>query len=472
MVVKALFFAIYPDTPHFETELELIADLLQQGHEVRVVRCTGQLVSCLRNPEHREAVCVRCRSKIEQGLARLAHHRLSIEVMAPPEPPAELWRRFSSMDELKTFMFAGANIGRGACASSCVLTNKDTQLDPRVHASTVTAQLVSAYQMYEVARSAIARSRPECAYVFNGRFATCYPVILAARDAGIDFYTHERGATIDHYMLRRNALPHDLGVAHDEINALWEAAGTDREERARAWYGGRRDGAETAWESFTKAQHTGALPAGFDPGVRNIAIFNSTMEEYDTIVQDPSIYPDEVAGMRCIAESLGNRRDLRLWLRVHPNLKNIPRVQNYQLRAYQELARTVPNLTVIWPESPVHTYALMEHADVVLTFGSTMGAESAFWGKPSVLAGRSFYERLGCCYAPRDHDELISLLVSPLTPQRGDGVLRYGYWESVKGTLYRRFRATGLYTGRFEGEEVSPTLLARSVATALRIIGR
>jgi hypothetical protein len=459
-------------TPHFETELELMADLLDEGHDVVVIRCSGQLSSCLVNPEHLPSMCLRCRSKMDDGFARVRHPRLKIEEIDPGPIDARLQRRFSSTEELKLYCLDGVNLGRGACASTCAQINKDTKLDAEKHAELIWRELSAAYQVHMGVRRAIERHRPDRVYVFNGRFATCYPVVLACRAMGVEFYTHDRGATIAHYLLRKNTLPHDLGVIHDEMMELWAQGGPDRERVASEWFEGRRAGAEPAGPSYIKSQIRGRLPDGFDPARRNIAIFNSTIEEYDTIVQDTFLYPDEVVGLRHIVESMKGVPDTRLWLRVHPNLKNIPRDDNYQLRAYAELDRQHDHLTVIWPESDVHSYTLMERATLSLTFGSTIGVEAAYWGHPSVLAGRASYERIGCCHVPSDHDELVGMLRQDLPTKGRASSLPYGYWESTRGTLYKRFQPIGFFGGTYEGREIKTSATTRARAIAMRLLGR
>src|SRR5215813_12394491 len=66
--MKALFVSLYAATPHLETELELISDLLDERSEVFVLRCTGQLAACVHNPEHKQGWCKLCVSKVDAGL--------------------------------------------------------------------------------------------------------------------------------------------------------------------------------------------------------------------------------------------------------------------------------------------------------------------------------------------------------------------------------------------------------------------
>jgi Capsule polysaccharide biosynthesis protein len=461
--MKALFVSLYADTPHFETELELANDLLDEGAEVHVLRCTGQLGACLKNPEHKELVCRLCVSKIDNGLLTLSRRRLHVSVLPTTVPDPRLPREFASVDELKHFVLDGANLGRGVYSTVCGRAHKDTQLDTRRYAAMIRTELGAAAAVYAAVRDTLARLRPDRVYVFNGRFSTCFAVIEACKQAGVTYLTHERGGAPDRYLLREQALPHDLKLNTAEIEHVWGNGGPDKEVIARSWFEERRAGVERSWESFTKEQAVGRLPDSFEPSRRNIAVFNSTMEEYASIEGwESPVYSDEVVGLRQIVDSLAVHTNVHVYLRVHPHLKQIARQDNYQLREYTELASRAKNLTVIWPESPVHTYALLDHCDVALTFGSTVGVEACFWGKPSVLAGRALYERLDCAYTAANHAGIMRLLLDDkLEIKRQDNALRYSYWETVRGFPYRSFRPTGLYTGDWLGRPNQSSLRAR-----------
>ncbi|MBV8756660.1 MAG: hypothetical protein JO257_05280 [Deltaproteobacteria bacterium] len=468
--MRALFVSLYSDTPHFETELELIADLLDAGNSVDVLRCTGALPACLKNPEHREGWCGLCRSKIERGLATIASPRLRVFDLAATVPDPRLPARFASADELKAFTLDGLELGRGVYSTMCGRAGKDTHFDTVQWAPQIRSELEAAYMVLAGVRAHIAARRPDRIYVFNGRFASTWPAILAAEEAGLPFFTHERGGSTDRYLLRERALPHDIALNHAEIEAVWAAGEPDREAQARTWFEERKAGVERSWESFTKAQSVGKLPDGFDPGAHNIAIFISTLEEYASIQgwENP-LYPDEVVGLARIVDAVRDK-PVRLYVRVHPHMKGIARDTNYQLREYSRLA--APNLTMIWPESPVHTYALLEAARVTLTFGSTVGVEACYFGKPSVLAGRALYEQLDCAHVARSHDDVIRMLLAPPPPKPQLGALKYAYWESHRGTKYTRFRPIGLYDGEWLGRPCRASLSARLQNIVLSRLGR
>lgn len=471
--MRALFVSVYSDTPHFETELELMSELLTDGHAVHVLRCRGELQTCLKNPDHREGWCRICTSKIDAGLSTLPD--ANVEELRAAKPDKRLPRVFESAEALKAFTIDGVDLGRGVYSTMCGRAKKDTHFDTRAYASMIRRELETAWSVYVGVRDTIARIKPDRVYVFNGRFATTYAAVVAAQKAGVTFFTHERGGSTDRYLLRENALPHDIEINTAEIEQVWAAGSPDKEAVARRWFVERRNGVERSWESFTKAQTVGMLPPGFDQTRRNIAIYNSTLEEYASIRGwEHPYYTDEVVGLaRIVGDMAKARPDTHLYLRIHPHMKGIERDDNYQLRAYAELERTAKNLTIIWPESPVHTYELIDRSKLVLTFGSTVGAEACFWGTPSILSGRSLYEKLDCAHVTKSHDEVIRLLSTDYPPAKEQsGALKYGYWETLRGQPYRRFRPTGLYTGDWLGRPCRASMSARLQNIVLTRLGR
>jgi hypothetical protein len=70
----------------------------------------------------------------------------------------------------------------------------------------------------------------------------------------------------------------------------------------------------------------------------------------------------------------------------------------------------------------------MDMADKVLVMGSTMGAESCYWGKPVINLHKSEYYYLNVGYNPQTREELVQMLGEDLPPKPKDGALKYGYY--------------------------------------------
>jgi hypothetical protein len=214
-------------------------------------------------------------------------------------------------------------------------------------------------------------------------------------------------------------------------------------------------------------QDHGRLPANWDATRRNIAVFPSSEDELAAIGagwQNP-IYATQLQGLQRIIQSLSaDPRELHLYVRVHPNLQG---VANNQTRGLAQLQS--PLATVIPPEDPVSTYALMHACEKVLTFGSTTGIEAVYWGRPSLLAGISFYRQLGGTYNPSTHEDLVELLKARLTPRDPLPALMYGFYQATFGLPYHYFQPKKLFHGRFNGRRVRATLPVWLAAELARI---
>src|SRR6185436_7400721 len=114
------------------------------------------------------------------------------------QPDPRLPKRFTSVDELKTYTLDGAELGRGVYSTMCGHAYKDTRFDTRRFSILIRRELEAAYSIYANVRDALAAVQPDRVYIFNGRFATCHAAIEACRQAGVTFFTHERGGTPEH----------------------------------------------------------------------------------------------------------------------------------------------------------------------------------------------------------------------------------------------------------------------------------
>jgi hypothetical protein len=134
---------------------------------------------------------------------------------------------------------------------------------------------------------------------------------------------------------------------------------------------------------------------------------------------------------------------------MHPNLEG---VSNDYLASFNEIR--LERVTIIPPGSDISTYSLLRKCEKVLTFGSSAGIEATYWGKPSILAGITFYRELGATYNPDTHEELIQLLRANLAPKSRESALMYGYYMKTFGRPFRHFQAEGIHKGRFKGKTI------------------
>lgn len=126
--------------------------------------------------------------------------------------------------------------------------------------------------------------------------------------------------------------------------------------------------------------------------------------------------------------------------------------KNY-LGKYSSLKGTAIHL--IPPDSKVSTYALMMSASKTLTFGSTVGIEATYWGKVSILYGKSFYMDFDATHNPGDFESLIEALISKgIGPKPKANTLPFAFYLSRFGIPYKVYKPELLATGTFRGKQL------------------
>jgi Capsule polysaccharide biosynthesis protein len=465
--VRVLVFTAHTNwKPHYETDLELIQRHLDKGDEVVHLHCDTELLACDANPNHDLDICRECTAIRKAGISLLQPRVPSISFLNLSQSNEQelgyVQKSFASIAELKNFCIEEFDIGM-AVLSSIISLTRDPEPDLSAFSDTVSRFLAAALSIYRSVQNYLEENPVDRVYVFNGRFAPVRAVLRACQSRGVPCYVHERGHDIHHYAVEKNTTTHDLKYMQQQIRKQWEHAAGDsrRKQIAAEFYLDRSKGVVQSWYSYVDRQKEGLLPASWNPAKKNVAIFNSSEDEYAaTNAQwNNPLYANQLDGLQKIVRSLEADHDnIHIYLRLHPNLKG---VDNKHTRELYNLRRDF--FKIIAPDDPVSTYALIKHADKVLTFGSTVGIEAVFWGTPSILVGRSYYQNLGGTYNPASHEELMGLLKADLYPKEIAAALMYGYYFRTFGIPFKYFQATGVASGQFKGQ----TILARQPSLSL-----
>ena len=185
---------------------------------------------------------------------------------------------------------------------------------------------------------------------------------------------------------------------------------------------------------WAQGQRHGTLPDVLRDNASDlkVGVFVSSEDEMTAIddYKNP-VYRDQLEALEAIV-SHPWPTTTELFIRSHPNLRGL---DNTQTRLINNAA-SLPQVTVIAPDSAVDSYSLVEACDVVVTFGSTVGIEAAYWNTPSVLVGRAIWEDLGVS-RPRTHDEVIAAISTP--EQSKIDALPYGHFQRSWGLHFDHY---------------------------------
>lgn len=449
--------------PHFETDLDIAQQHIDDGDTVEFFYCTGSLQSCDFNVEREPSVCQDCIGRREMGLELVGGGSSKCTTFTEQADTSGVQFKFDSVDELTSYQIDNFDIGY-AVLSSLVSLHRDPEPDLIEHEQTIRRLITTALQAYQQTINYLKNNSIDRVYLYNGRFAGMRAVLRACELMKVDCYMHERGCDAQHFEIFKNHLPHDLDKVEAAIEARWEAESSnpDRDKIAAQFFHDRVDRVEKVWHSFVKNQDSGRLPENWDPNQKNISIFCSSDDEFVAIGEAwrNELYGNQVIALSKIAaDMLDAAPEVQIYLRMHPNLTQVDNQRKREM-----LALDYPNLTVIPPDATIDTYALLRSSETVVSFGSTVGSEAIFWETPSVSLGPSFYQNLGGIYRPDSHTETIKLLVQNLEAQPKTSALKYGFWLQTRGHRHVYFESTGLFEGQFKGQ----TLYTRPKHSSLK----
>lgn len=460
-------------SPHFETELEIIQLHLDDGGRALILSCNGDLKICDPNPEHDLLICAMCKSRFRSGMRWLhggdvsnqSFYSLTCEQEATLEALGE--RTWRDMNELRSFEVDGADVGMAAI-SSAVSYIREPELDSVVFKKLFSKNIITAALVYYSIKNILAEKMPDSLLLFSGRFSSLRPALRAAQKLGIKSYVHERAGSVDRFSLTENTYPHDLDAIKLEIETIYNNSQLSEYEKKRLsdeWYIERRKGVVQSWHSFTTDQIQNLLPSAFKSNVTNVVIFNSSEDEFVAIDGwDNPFYINQNKAIEQLMEDVSAEKQICIFLRVHPNLKGL---RNSQTEGIKLLSDRYSSLHVIPADSPVDSYALIDAADVIVTYGSTVGIEAAHASKLSILMGRAPYEDLGVCLRPNAHQEFVSLLLNiargakyQLPTGSEMGLIKYGLFNKLWGRQFHYVKPTGLFTVKMYKNNVYSTILS------------
>ncbi len=458
---------------------------IREGGTPVFLTCDGRLSPyCFANVSANKAVCRCCRFMRKEGLAALSKpvRHFSVRDLlteARIREIAQMRFDYQTVKDIYAIEYKNVDIGYAALSHYISCTrNYEPSLTPELR-TVIDGFLRASVYLTDAVEKLIADIPFEAASLFNGRTFDTRPVLRKCVAAGIKTNVFELIGTGEHVkkVCFPDSMPQNVAMQGRWILAQWRAAVAKNEPEAirigRSFYEKKRAGVRVGDRVYTAKQQKDLLPSNWNPAQKNIVFFISSEDEnmaLDKLWESGNYVPTQIGGVRKILDALRDRSDLyQVYVRVHPNLEHVKFAYHTDLYT---LEQEYPNVTVLAPASPVSTYALIDHADKVVVFGSTVGVEASYWGKPVILIGPAYYQNLGACYFPKDDADLKRLLISDLPAMDQMPAIIYGY--SISGDVgmpFRHFDFSLFWPDRFLGKVIGSKRVRSAVlGRALRLI--
>lgn len=458
--MKKLFYCTSSlHNPHAGVMLNKMLSDKRKGIEVVMAYCDRALPSCITNIHGNKGICAVCKHMHSQIIK---NYLSDIQVIAISDSlfgRNETTFSFDDIYDLKKVVYRNINIGLSLHSYYVTITRKPSGKVSPNERQYFNQILSSLCRFVDYAYDMVDRINPDMITIYNGRMFENRLFYEIAVNRGIAFESEEVYWRINQPSIRveyHGGLPLDIKQLTRMSEDLWNNSERSEEEKIKigsSFFLNRRNGKPTNDFIYIDKQVKDLLPEGYDEKQRNFVIFNSSEDEIVSLGGDwdeDNLFESQLEAVGFVLQHLPENS--HLFLRIHPNLKGLN--AEYHTNLYKLHDR---RLTIIPPESPVSSYALMDAAEKVLVMGSTMGVESCYWGKPVITLHKSEYYYLDVAYIPKSKDELVSMLEGHLEPKGKKGALLYGYYYMALDERAQTDNEVNfnLYTCNFLGKKIT-----------------
>ena len=418
----------------------VIDDIIQVDNNDKIyyLSCQGELIPCLMNEKGLKSICKKCRFN-QNSMPNSVKKKLIYLKAKDFYKKDDIYQKFkdcnykyNDVEEIKNIKYKGINIGYAALSSYISWTrNRDPVIDINF-IEYFNMLLLQQVLLKEVIDKIIEIVQPDVMSVFNGRYADVRPLVDTAINNKILLRVIEQISDQPNNVRKDiyyNSLPHNIDLHTDRMKKMWdnsECCLEDKKLLANKFFKNQK-GDNNNVNRFIVDQKLNLLPKNWDQNKKNIVIFNSSDDERAAISKEfesYSLFKRQEEGIEKIIQIIDDQ-NIHFYLRIHPNLKSVE--YGYHKRLYQ-LEKKYSNITIIAPDSPISTYALIKSAEKVIVFGSTTGVEACYYGKAVILLEGSYYYNLNVAYIPKDLEELKFLILKKINPMDKIGAVKYAYY--------------------------------------------
>jgi hypothetical protein len=384
-------------------------------------------------------------------LPHLSGRDISADFRVGPTPVPPLPEKLS---ELRSYQLEGCRLGISALSTAANFAQTWSLEDARVYGQLLQQSWHLAHRTHALARQLRGLGYSDV-YLFNGRHCTSRPFCEVLQgESRLWRYEcndmHENYPREWSYFLSDDSLHSGPGLRKLVDNHIFQPTKGD------AYFQDRAERRPTSGSfHFLREQQIGNLPEVAGQG-NLVTLFSSSPDEFfalaDTYAFGEFSTQGEVAiALAEICRILGKR----FLIRLHPHLRFKPESWREEWD-FAELEQQ--GAFVIGPAEACDSYALAKASECVVTCGSTIGVEAAYFGTPSLAVGSGYYSEIGAAQQATTRQQLEDFVRTPrLQEESRERAQRLGSFNYTGGTLLKDFRQpAGPESARIDGRLADP----------------
>jgi len=360
---------------HLETDMEIIKNLQDEGHNVRILTCHKVLKKSGYFSCKGFFRCQHCISKFQHAMDILGIADSQIDSLKH-ENMATLRKQdytFNNLDELKRYTYKDYDVGM-MTASTLISYLRDTDPQLKKFKNYINDSINTINSLCDFLENYLDKHGFDKIYLFNGRFNIYRALLRVAQKKGIELFSHERAGVLNRYSLAHNTYPHDLEYKKQEIMDVWENGDENKQEIGKEWFENSRARVSQAWYSYTADQKKGNLPEYFVGEKKIVSFFISSEDEFEAIQGwEPPLFKSQIEAIHFLGTHKDFKKTHLFVIRVHPNLNGLKNKQNRLLGQLN-----YSNVHVIPADDKTDSYSILDASDAVISFGSSVGIEASY----------------------------------------------------------------------------------------------
>ncbi len=453
---------------HAET-IEIALNHLNMGDVVYILSCTGGLSTCPANPAHNQKKCESCRRQTEYSRREFLKDCHHIEFVASNTFKVDI-SNVMTVEKLRQFKLDDIPVGALAL-SQLVSREKDSYVRLEDFKGELERWIINGFELAKFTENILLEKNINKVYSWNGRRISDGAVCFAAKKVGVPYEVYISGVVLGTYMTLDALNVQGIEAHKVRIAALKHRIQSGEieswKDEAEKFYQNQKLGNDQFPGFVHFASNYRKKKINFQK--KCLVIYTSSFHEYFSIEEFVGgIYQDHYDGLRKLLSEKSLRNIYDVFVRWHPNLRNAgAEEKDVVSKIIGEFS--FDGITHFAPDDEVDSYNLCDAADVVLSFGSTMGIEAAYYGKASVIVGRAWYEDLGCMYKPSTHSALIELLLATPEPLPNYDALVFGcYMRHFGNHQFKNVNWSKWYVPTINGKKIK--VPAQGGARAVELI--
>lgn len=426
---KVLIHSAYGLWPMLEYELDIVQNELDAGSTVTYLYCDGRQASCMANTEGKDLkpkkrLCYECKSRVNSGinwLTNIANFEVAKYDIVTKEESERINVMLADLDlkhKDKETLAAAVNVEKvdiyESAYSQLITYLRDSDPDLNINWNIFRTFLEEGIRSYISAKSHMIKFEPEKVYIFNGRLPRYRPMMRIAQQTGKEVLVYEYpSSNFQTYLISKNTYPHNIRETSIQFKKTFHERNPEFNEvkvQANEWFKGRStkkfEGVDRDLFNniFPHISQPYVIPIEWNQNNFHLVFFISTQDELNQIEENVALLPfDQITAINLLRE---NFPEINLTIKIHPRLNGCDLKFTRKIKSFKKFL----NISVIHPESEIDSYNLVSQADLILTFGSTIGVEAAFMKKPVLNVGSSIYESFGCVVSVFNKEEFIEII--------------------------------------------------------------